>query len=84
MTEYSARKERHPTTVDAHVYRADGRRHAVKITEMSHNGCRIEGTQMPIGEAVRIAIPRMGQIRAHIRWSIAGASGARFDNHAAS
>ena len=83
MDEFTPRKVRHPMAVTAHVFRPNGCQLAVTITEMSDNGCRIEGGEtLPIGEAVRIAIPNMGQIHAQIRWSLGGAAGARFDHRA--
>ncbi|MEA3059902.1 MAG: hypothetical protein QOE50_1314, partial [Sphingomonadales bacterium] len=31
-----------------------------------------------IGERLQIAIPRMGQVKAQVRWSLVGSAGAKF------
>jgi hypothetical protein len=73
------RKDRHPTEVDAVVHRADGSTASVKLTNLSDSGCRLEGdSQFHIGERVRIAIPRMGQMKAQVRWALLGSAGAQF------
>jgi hypothetical protein len=73
------RKDRHTVTVDAVVQRADGSKAPVKLTNFSDEGCRIEGEHdFRIGERLKIAIPRMGQMKAQIRWSLSDSAGARF------
>jgi hypothetical protein len=73
------RKDRHPVEIDAVVHRLDGTRAPVKLSDFSDEGCRIEsGASFHIGERLQIAIPRMGQIRAQVRWIGAGTTGARF------
>jgi hypothetical protein len=73
------RKDRHPVAVDAVVHRSDGSKAPVKLTNFSDEGCRIETEdEFRIGERLQIAIPRMGQVKAQIRWSLPGTSGAKF------
>ena len=74
-----ARKDRHPVEIDAVVLRSDGSKAPVKLTNFSDQGCRIEcGETFHVGERLQIAIPRMGQVKAQVRWTGAGSTGARF------
>ena len=73
------RKDRHPVVVDAVVHRTDGSKSPVRLTNFSDDGCRIEAeTDFRIGERLAIAIPRMGQVKAQIRWALHGNAGAKF------
>lgn len=73
------RKDRHNVAIDAVVHRTNGRKSSVKLTDFSDEGCRIEaGEEFQIGERVQIAIPRMGQVKAQVRWALPGSAGARF------
>jgi hypothetical protein len=73
------RKDRHLVGIDAVVHRTDGSKAPVKLTNFSDEGCRIEaGGEFRIGERLQIAIPRMGQVKAQIRWSLPGSAGAKF------
>ena len=79
MHGWAARKDRHPVEIDAVVQRTDGRKEPVKLSNFSDEGCRIEaGGDFHIGERVQIAIPRMGHIKAQVRWTMSGTAGARF------
>ena len=76
---WARRKDRHPVEIDAVVQRADGRKEPVKLSNFSDEGCRIEAAgEFHIGERLQIAIPRMGHIKAQVRWSMPGSAGARF------
>lgn len=76
---WTGRKDRQPVAVDAVVRRADGTSTAVKLSNVSDDGCRMEtDEEFRIGELFDIAIPRFGQVRAQVRWSIAGSAGAKF------
>ena len=78
-TETAKRRERHPVEIDAVMHRTDGSKAPVKLTNFSDQGCRIEsGEELRIGERVAIAIPRMGQMKAQVRWIESGSAGARF------
>jgi hypothetical protein len=71
--------ERHSVEIDAVVRRSNGSREAVKLRDFSNDGCRIESaSQFRIGERLQITIPRMGHIKAQVRWALAGTAGARF------
>ena len=73
------RKDRHPVTVDAIVYRADDGQVAVTLADISDEGCRIESNEhFRIGEHVEIDIPDMGRMKAQIRWALPDSAGARF------
>jgi hypothetical protein len=73
------RRDRFPVDIDALVYRGDGTQAQVRVTDFSDQGCRIQGiSDFHIGERLQIAIPRMGHIKAQVRWIAAGITGARF------
>ncbi len=75
---WTGRKDRHAVEIDAVVHRTDGRRESVKLTNFSDEGCRIDGGfEFRIGERVQIAIPRMGQVKAQLRWVLPGSAGAK-------
>lgn len=79
MHGWIGRKDRQPVAVDAVVHRADGTSSAVKLSNISDEGCRIEsGGDLRIGEQVEIAIPEYGQLKAQVRWALAGSAGAKF------
>jgi hypothetical protein len=73
------RKDRHPVVVEAVVHRPDGSKSPVRLTNFSDDGCRIEAElSFRIGERLQIAIPRMGQVKAQVRWAMVGSAGAKF------
>ena len=73
------RKDRQDVAIDAVVQRADGSKAPVTLTNFSDEGCRIETDgELRIGERLNIAIPRMGHLKAQVRWSLPGSAGARF------
>ena len=73
------RKDRDSVEIDAMVHRTDGSSEPVTLTNFSSEGCRIETAgRFSIGERLQIAIPRMGRMKAQIRWALPGAAGARF------
>ena len=79
MQGWIGRKDRHPVVVDAVVHRTDGSKLPVRLTNFSDDGCRIEAeTDFRIGERLQIAIPRMGQVKAQVRWALTGNAGAKF------
>ena len=76
---WARRKDRHPVEIDATVLRTDGRKEPVKLSNFSDEGCRIEADgDFHVGERLQIAIPRMGHIKAQVRWAEPGSAGARF------
>ena len=79
MHGWVGRKDRHCVEIDALVHRSDGTRQSVKLRNLSDEGCRIEADgDFHIGERLQIAIPRMGQIKAQVRWALPGSAGALF------
>ena len=52
----------------------------VRLGNMSYDGCLLSSDHsFAIGEKVRLVLPRMGEIRAQVRWTLAGGkAGARF------
>lgn len=76
---WARRKDRHPVEIDAVVQRTDGSKEPVRLSNFSDEGCRIEADgDYHIGERLQIAIPRMGHIKAQVRWAMPGSVGARF------
>jgi len=76
---WADRKDRHPVSIDAIIHRTDGSKTPAKLTNLSDDGCRIEAAEeFRIGERVQIAIPRMGHVKAQVRWSNPGSAGAKF------
>lgn len=74
------RDERFDVNLPGIAFREDGSSLTVTLRNMSYNGCMLVADMaLAIGEIVRLAIPRMGEIRAQVRWaSDGGRSGARF------
>jgi hypothetical protein len=73
------RRVRFPVEIDAVVYRADGSKFPARVSNFSDHGCRIETERdFHIGERLQIAVPRMGNVKAQVRWSLPGAAGTRF------
>jgi hypothetical protein len=77
--EWIARKDRHVVDIDAVVHRMDGRKVPAKLSNLSDEGCRIDApNDFRIGERLHIAIPRMGHVRAQVRWILPDSAGAKF------
>jgi hypothetical protein len=74
------RAERHGVDVTALAFRTDGTSFGVSIRNMSYNGCLlVTEAVFAIGEKLRLAVPRMGEFRAQVRWaSNEGKAGAMF------
>ena len=73
------RKDRHPVIIDAVIHRLDGTKSPVRLSNFSDQGCRIDAEHdFRIGERLSIAIPRMGQVKAQVRWALPGSAGAKF------
>jgi hypothetical protein len=77
--EWVGRKDRLAVEIEAVAHRTDGSSTPVKLTDCSDEGCRVEMVgDFEIGEHVQIAIPRMGHIKAQVRWALPGSAGMRF------
>jgi hypothetical protein len=73
------RNEQVEIEIDAVIHRCDDSKVAVRLVNMSFDGCEINGVDLfEIGERVRIEIDGQGYIEAEMRWASAGRSGARF------
>lgn len=74
------RGERHAVDVPAIAFRPDGTSLSVTLRNMSYEGCLLlADAAFAIGEKIRLAVPRMGEIRAQVRWaSTEGMAGAHF------
>jgi hypothetical protein len=73
------RKDRHLVEVDAVLHRSDGSKTRARLTDLSDEGCRIEAdSNLRIGERLQISMPRMGQVKAQVRWALPGSAGAKF------
>ncbi|HKP34184.1 MAG TPA: PilZ domain-containing protein [Sphingomicrobium sp.] len=79
MHGWVGRKDRQSVAIDAVVHWNDGSTAPVKLTDFSDEGCRIEAEHdFRIGERMQIDIPRMGQVKAQVRWALPGSAGAMF------
>jgi hypothetical protein len=79
MVGWTGRRDRLPVEIEAVVHRTDGSKLPVKLTNFSDQGCRIEcSDEFQIGERLQIAVPRMGHVKAQVRWAIPGSAGTRF------
>ena len=79
MHGWIGRKDRLPVEIDAVVHRTDGSKVPVRVTDFSDQGCRLDTeSDFRIGERVQIAVPRMGHMRAQVRWALPGSAGTRF------
>ncbi len=79
MSVWAGRKVRYPVEIDANVLRPGGGKTPVKLTNFSDEGCRMEGAEgFHVGERLQIALPRMGQVKAQVRWTGSGSVGVRF------
>ena len=77
--EFAGRRDRYAVEIDAVVHRADGRKFPVTLSNFSDQGCRVETSEdFHIGERLQIAVPRMGNMKAQVRWALPGAAGTRF------
>lgn len=79
MHGWIGRKDRDAVEMEAVVHRGDGSTQAVRLTNVSREGCRIEaGENFRIGEWLEIAIPSIGEVKAQVRWALPGSAGAKF------
>jgi hypothetical protein len=74
-----SRRARIDVEIDAMAHRSDGSKFPVRVSNFSDQGCRIEtDSDVRIGERLNIAVPRMGHVKAQVRWALPGAAGTRF------
>lgn len=73
------RKDRRRVHVAAIAYLPDGSAVPVRVTDISYEGCKLETeAALPIGSKLKLALPRLGEICAQVRWSLQGTAGIRF------
>lgn len=73
-------KERAPRAearITGHLRRANGRIQSALIENLSEQGCAVSGC-FPIGEFVTLSLPKLGNLRAQVRWSFQARAGLRF------
>jgi hypothetical protein len=76
---FASRRNRFPVEIEGVVHRTDGSKMSVRVSNFSDQGCRIETDRdFHVGERLQIAIPRMGHVKAQVRWALPGAAGTRF------
>ena len=75
----TGRRQRYPVEIEAFVVRADGKRLPVKLVDFSDQGCRVECEgDYRVGEKLQIAVDRMGNMKAEVRWTTPRCIGTRF------
>lgn len=74
---YKARPNRNAVDIDAVLTRANGGTQGVSVDDLSLDGCRVSGNYR-IGDEVKLKLPRIGELRAQVRWSLLGRAGLRF------
>lgn len=77
--EQMGRRHRYPVEIQAFLLRMDGTKVPVRLTDFSDQGCRVECKGLfHIGEKLQIAVERMGNIKAQVRWTAPLCIGTRF------
>ena len=71
------RRQRHRVQLEAEVVQTDGSTSKTIVSDLSLDGCRVIGW-FRIGDVVHLKIPRIGDVRGHVRWAINGQAGLRF------
>ena len=76
---WTPRNDRKSVDLAAVVHRGDCPPLAVSVTDLTEEGCRISGKEtLVIGEEFQLEIPRLGFLKAQVRWALDGEAGARF------
>ncbi len=76
---HSGRRHRYAVQIDAVAFRTDGSKVPVRLTDFSDQGCRMESeAEFRVGEKLQIAVDRMGNVKAQVRWTAPGCTGTRF------
>ncbi|HYC95794.1 MAG TPA: PilZ domain-containing protein [Sphingomicrobium sp.] len=74
------RRERRSVNLHGFAARQDGSTSAVKLTDLSYDGCGLETTaEFTPGERIELSILRRGAIAARVRWCMDGRAGLTFD-----
>lgn len=76
---WTDRDSREPASFPAILIFGEGQRMPVTITNISSDGCQVEGADaVPIGETVRIELAGNISAEATVRWAFMGRAGLRF------
>jgi hypothetical protein len=74
------REPRREVELGAVVLRNDGSRSVAELSDISYEGCQLRGgPELEPAERIRLLLPCRGETIAHVRWTEAGKSGARFE-----
>ena len=76
--QWNERRQRHPVQLMAKVSRADCQEAEVAVSNLSLEGCCLEGW-FQIGERLTIVLPRIGKLQGCVRWALFGRAGVLFD-----
>lgn len=73
------RRQRRDVEFGAFAERPDGSTAIVTVSNLSYDGCQLRSElSFRKGEALKLNLPRLGEIRAEVRWSEEGKAGAEF------
>jgi hypothetical protein len=79
MHGWISRKDRRVVALHAVVHRDGGSEVAVRVTDISDEGCRVEcDGQLVIGEWIEIAVPSARRVKAQVRWALGSSAGVKF------
>jgi hypothetical protein len=71
---------RYNVQVDASMLGPEGSRQEVRLTNLSHSGCRFTAPRkLGLGAQITIAAGRAGLIAARVKWRVGTAHGVRFE-----
>lgn len=74
-----SRNHRDPVLLSGIAVLSDLREVAVRLTNLSPTGCRIEsGETLPIGESLTLDVGPLVGVAGMVRWSLNGIAGVRF------
>ena len=72
------RQGRRAVNFSAFLHRSDGSRRSVRITNLSYDGCEINGATVEVGDPVTLDLTGLGKIEAEVRWVAGDKAGAQF------
>lgn len=73
------RETRKATSLKGMAYRSDASCVAVQMTNLSYFGCHLlTDGRFDLSEVITLAMPRMQDLRAQVRWVNEGQAGVRF------
>jgi hypothetical protein len=74
------RDSRRPVELDGHIIRANDEVVAVKVVDLSYDGCAVRiATTLRIAETLKLAVSGRGMIDASVRWLQNGEAGLLFE-----